>query len=540
MQAFQQYFNDAQLYPLLIMPRDLVAVLGRGTGKGLIQAVRMKTMFELMPRCTLGFVSPSYKKCLTTTLPSMLIHFERWGLKRDLHYCVGRRPPKSLKWPAPLFTPDSWENVISFYSGSVCQIISQDRAGASNGLSLDGLIIDEAKFVDYTKLKDETFQTNRGNEMYFGNCYLHHGMTITCDMPVTKRGSWFLDYEKQMDAELVEVIEGLVYQIWRIEHILMPEHPERHQYYIEKIRKLSGRLNYFRKHCLLYIERSSVQNLAILGEDFIKRMKRELPPLTFATSIMTKRISIAQDGYYGGLREDINLYTAPNDKVINMEAYNAGTINISDCRADADLDPDKPLVIGFDANANINWMVVAQVGDDGKLRILKSFYVKYERKIPQLLDDFLDYYRFHKYKKVIFYYDATFKGQGYAINQDGDLYIYITRYLRNHRWMVREEFIGTPMHYMPRQQLINRMIQGRARHQILINRDNNPDLIICLQAAGVYNNTKDKRDEKTAETDENKLETRTDATDAFDTVCVGVERFPISDISSGGVTSHFG
>lgn len=58
-------------------------------------------------------------------------------------------------------------------------------------MSLDYVIIDEAKFIDYEQLKDETFQANRGNQMYFGNFYMHHGLTITSDMPVTKKAHGF-------------------------------------------------------------------------------------------------------------------------------------------------------------------------------------------------------------------------------------------------------------------------------------------------------------------------------------------------------------
>lgn len=40
-------------------------------------------------------------------------------------------------------------------------------------------------------------------------------MTITSDMPVTKKGSWFLGYRDDMDGELVEAIEGLVHARWK-------------------------------------------------------------------------------------------------------------------------------------------------------------------------------------------------------------------------------------------------------------------------------------------------------------------------------------
>ena len=41
----KQYFNDAQLYPLYMSPRDFVGEMGRGTGKGLIDATRLIQVF---------------------------------------------------------------------------------------------------------------------------------------------------------------------------------------------------------------------------------------------------------------------------------------------------------------------------------------------------------------------------------------------------------------------------------------------------------------------------------------------------------------
>lgn len=541
MEKQKQYYNDAQLFPLLLMPRNFVGVMGRGTGKGMIDATRQIQVFQMMPGSTTGFVSPSYKKCLTTTLPSLLVHWERWGYKRDIHYTVGRRPPKALHWKDPIFTPQNWENVIGFYNGSVCQIITQDREGASNGMSLDHILIDEAKFVDYEKLKNETFQTNRGNEMFFGDCPLHHGLTITCDMPVTKKGSWFLQYEKLMDNELIDLIGGLVYYKWQVKQ-RMAANPQRYAYYQKELEKTDRQLAFFRKQAYLYIERPSIYNLAILGEDFIKRMKRELPPLTFATSIMCKRITIASDGFYGSMREDVNLYTAPNKSKLTLADLGDGKTYENDCRLDADLDPDLPLMIALDVNNNINWLVVGQVHRDGKLRVLKSFYVKYERILDDLLDDFCKYYQYHRTKQVAFFFDHTFKGNGFAINQNDDFYIFISNFLSSHGWFVDEIYIGRAMNHVDKAQLINRMLIGRADHQVLINRDNNEALILSIETAGVYMGKKDKRSEKLAETEEDKLEARTDGSDAFDTLCIGVERHlqPYYCESSGSsVTSYF-
>lgn len=520
----KQYFNDAQLYTLMMNTRDEVIVAGRGLGKGAIQARRLQSCFQGMPGSMGGFVAPSVKRCLTNILPSMLIHLERWGFKRDLHYVVGKKPWKKLHWKSPIFTPANWENTISFYNGSVVNVISQDRSGTSNSMSLDYLIIDEAKFIDFEQLKDETFQANRGNEMYFKDFPLHHGMTITSDMPVTKKGSWFLNYADKVDPELVEVIEGIIFQQWRLRQKLLKNRDQAVKIQA-KIDHLEKELNFFRSKCLLYKEYSSIENLALLGEEFIKRAKRDLPPLTFATSIMCQRIGISADGFYGGMREDVNLYTAPNENVLNLQNLDKDKLP-DDCRMDSDLNPNLPIIIAFDANANINWLVCGQVGTDGKLRVLKSFFVKYERKLPELLDDFMDYYRYHKRKQVIFYYDATFVGNNYALHNN-DFHKEIENTLRRHQWNVRAVYIGQPMKHIMKNELINRMFRGRANHMVLINKDNNPDLLISITSAGIYNGQKDKRGEKLAETEEDKLEGRTDGSDAFDTLCIGVERFPV-------------
>lgn len=523
----KQYFNDGQLYCLYMDTRDEVIVAGRGFGKGAIQARRLQECFQGMPGSMGGFVSPSVKRCLTNILPSMLIHLERWGFKRDLHYIVGKKPWKALHWKSPIFTPANWENTISFYNGSVCNIISQDRPGTSNSMSLDYIIIDEGKFINFEQLKDETFQANRGNEQFFHDFPLHHGMTITSDMPITKKGSWFLNYKEQSDPELIEVIEGLVYARYRAVRQLKAM-PSRSAEIEKKIERIDAKLRYFRSKCLLYKEFSSIQNLALLGEDFIRRAKRDLPPLTFFTSIMCIRIDISADGFYGGMREDVNLYTAPSSKLAlqDIRAEEGGGIP-NDCRQDSDLDPRLPLIISFDANENINWMVCSQVGRDGKLRVLKSFFVKYERKIPELIDDFNDYYQYHKRHQVIFYYDATFLPQNYGTH-NLNIRDTIKHCLKLHEWSIREKYIGKPMSHILKNALINDMFRGRAEHQVLINRDNNPDLLISITSAGVYNGKKDKRGEKLAETEEDKLESRTDGSDAFDTTCIGVEKYPVS------------
>jgi len=524
---FEQYLNDGQAYMLMMMPRDLVAECGRGFGKGPVQAGRLLKASQMMPGCCAAGVFPSVKRGMINIIPSWMVHWENWGLRRDRDYIVGKKPWKALGWKKPIFEPANWENCISFYNGSVCIMISQDRSGTSNSISLDYLALDEAKLLDFEQLKDETFQANRGNQMYFGKCYMHHGMTITSDTAMTKKGSWYFRYEQEMDSSLVRVMEGLVNHIWVLQQ-KMKKHPERAIYYERKIRKEEEQLNFFRSKCLLYCKYTSITNLAVLGKEFVHRMKRELPLLTFLTSIMCIRVGIALDGFYGALRESVNIYTAPNNTVLQLEGLNAEGGIPNDCRTDGDLDPKKPIAIAFDANNLINWLVCGQIGNDDRLRVLKSFFVKYDRKLEEVCEDFIAYYEYHRRHQVIFYYDSTFLGQEYASSKGVSFANIIKSALRRHGWAVREKYIGKPMDHVLKAELINRMFQGHARHQVLINRDNNPDLLISIRSAGVKNGKKDKTGEKLAETEEDRLEARTDGSDAFDTLCIGVERFPVS------------
>ena len=101
--------------------------------------------------------------------------------------------------------------------------------------------------------------------------------------------------------------------------------------------------------------------------------------------------------------------------------------------------------------------------------------------------------------------------------------------------------------------LINQGFAGKQRLMPFFNRQNNDDLILAIQAAGVSRGRngfrKDKGGEKLAESEEDLLELssqrgqssssletmpsaadimqhRTDGTDAFDTLYIGCEKFP--------------
>ena len=544
------YFNKPQRLTQLIGANISVIVAGRRTGKtDSIAAPFVLRNMQRMPGSTGGIVVPTFKHGLTNTLPGLFAAWKRWGFIRGVHYVIGRKPPKTFA--KPIIEPAEYEHVISFYNGSCAVIISQDRPGSSNSLTLSWLLIDEAKFIDYNRLKEETLPANGGIKSHFGKHSCNHSILILSDMPQTQKGSWFLHYKDKMDVEVIRGIEGLIYDIWKLKErmkALKKSGKDVPKALVYQLRHKDKQLNQLRSVATYYKEYSSIENLQLLGENYIRQMKRDLTPLTFQTSILCQRIGIAKDGFYSSMREK-HKYDASNFEYLDQVAQSfyadkqCSMVNgqcSMDSRADRDINPLAPICIGMDYNANINWIVAGQPSGR-RLNVLKSFYVKFERKLPALIDDFCSYYQFHQNKTVVFYYDTTALGSNYAVNEQDFRWVIIHEFER-HGWTVNDVYLGNPMRHDEKYLLINQAFAGKQRLMPFFNRQNNDDLILAIQAAGVTRGRngfhKNKAGEKLAESEEDLLEHRTDGTDAFDTLFIGCEKFPQSQyvsMDAGGV-----
>lgn len=346
-----------------------------------------------------------------------------------------------------------------------------------------------------------------------------------------------------MDKRVIDAIGGGVYEIWRLKQKVLElrkkgiEPPD---YLKGHLRRLDRNINRLRSVATYYREYSSVENVELLGEQYLRDMKRDLTPLTFQTSIMCRKIGIARDGFYSSMKED-HKYNASDFEYLDSFGYEY-IPEAMDSRADRDLDPFAPICIGMDYNANINWIVAGQPDERlGRLNVLKSFYVKFERKIPALVAEFCQYYSHHQEKTVVFYYDTTALGSNYAVNNIDFRYSIISEFER-HGWRVVPVPLGNPMRHDEKYNLINRGFAGKNRLTPYFNRQNNDDLILAIQSAGVERGRngfrKNKSGEKLAESEEDLLEHRTDGTDAFDTLYIGCERRPYSGVSlvdTGGI-----
>lgn len=150
----------------------------------------------------------------------------------------------------------------------------------------------------------------------------------------------------------------------------------------------------------------------------------------------------------------------------------------------------------------------------------------------------LHYYRFHRYKVVIYYYDHT------AISQDGKVdYSYaqelVNAFRAHPEWKIIPIYIGVTPPAKVRYELAGEVF--RREHEkirsIAINRENCGFLLESLRNAQIKKGTsltedyrKNKDDERNLELDQKKT---THKSDAFDTLLVGVCNFDPRTVMSG-------
>lgn len=545
------YFNAAQQRVMFRGCNTTVVVAGRRLGKshGIVAPFILRNV-QRMPGGNHGIICGTFQQALTRTLPGTLAALDSWGYKRNVHYYIGVRPPKSANFPKPKTEPASYDHIMSWYTGSINSIISQDVPGSSNSQTFDSLAMDEAKFLNHQKLNEETFPANGGTRAHFGHIPWHHSMLIVSDMPTTKKGSWFLGYEDKCDPDLIAQIDGTIYEKWRILQRLEDEQKrgiKSKKYLFNEFKLCCRDLAQFQRIAVDYNVFSSIENLQVLGEAYIKQMKRDLPPLVFQTSILSKRVGLLKDGFYNALKETEHYYSAfdnsylQDNSFIQNPNFNFNDAPAPSCLQDGDLDKDSPISIAFDYNANINWLVAGQRSGI-RMKTLKSFFVKYDRKLVELVLDFCDYYRNHRCKEVVYYYDNTALGSNYAVN-DKDFATVIMDTFASKGWSVKGVHIGNPMPHKEKHILINMALKGQQGLYPTFNRENNEDLLLAMEQTGIYQGAngfkKDKRGEKLAESDEDKLENRTDGTDAWDTLWLGMNLFPVDDAFSGTLISSF-
>lgn len=450
---------------------------------------------------------------------------EREDEKLDLEIETGRFKGKTYRWV---------QNELEEYADKVIRYNDLLYNAKKTGHSLRVVSVEEKTIIRAVALK---MLKHEGMFRILPN----HGKKITKNMV-----DMAVNY-KLVTAEDAELI-------YDYEYLITPDEDFEMQMFLRSKKFQDDYLRELRRSAFVVRRASTLENVDVLGEEYIRQMKRDLPPYTFMVSILNVKIKKSNDGFYsnldidhvhGYIPDEIDPLSQANfrtekttgiigGKKITAESYQPDLKELSernDCRMDADCVNDLPLYLAFDYNANINTLVVGQVYQrDGveAVNVIKSFYVKNERKLRELVDDFSHYYAPKRAVKrdVVYFYDATAKqGASYALT-DERFYQAVIKELERNGWNVTAIDMGVPEKHEVKHRIINNGLAGIEYPAIRINQTQNPDLIIALQlcevSIGYQGFRKDKSQEKKAETEDNlPLQQRTDFTDAFDSLYLG-------------------
>jgi hypothetical protein len=450
---------------------------------------------------------------------------EREDEKLDWEIETGRFKGKTYRWV---------QNELEEYADKVIRYNDLLYNAKKTGHSLRVVSVEEKTIIRAVALK---MLKHEGMFRILPN----HGKKITKNMV-----DMAVNY-KLVTAEDAELI-------YDYEYLITPDEDFEMQMFLRSKKFQDDYLRELRRSAFVVRRASTLENVDVLGEEYIRQMKRDLPPYTFMVSILNVKIKKSNDGFYsnldidhvhGYIPDEIDPLSQANfrtekatgiigGKKITAESYQPDLKELSernDCRMDSDCINDLPLYLAFDYNANINTLVVGQVYQrDGveAVNVIKSFYVKNERKLRELVDDFSHYYAPKRAvnRDVVYYYDATAKqGASYALT-DERFYQAVIKELERNGWKVTAIDMGVPEKHEVKHRIINNGLAGIEYPAIRINQPNNPDLIIALQlcevSIGYQGFRKDKSQEKKPETEDNlPLQQRTDFTDAFDSLYLG-------------------
>ncbi|MEO6282181.1 MAG: hypothetical protein ABIN80_23020 [Dyadobacter sp.] len=518
------YWNKPQLMANLIDARIMRLVWGRATGKSAgALAHRFHRCLELMPRSGGINVAESYMQLLDRTMPPIINRWEEMGLKRDVDFWVRRFPPKNIGLKMPYLMPETADHSIFVrvdrYNVSVMRLVSQDRPASSNGMSVDWYGGDEAKLLDKPKLDGEVKPTLRGNKRYFGDCHLHHSEIFTTDMPTTAGGRWIHDFENMVDPAANEYILGLEKILYEI-RIAASKRGKYTNREIHEISQINKELSMVRKDLIFYSEASTLENIDVLGIDFIKDLKRDLPDFLFRTSVLNIRPKQVQNSFYPDLA-DKHFYSSIDYSFVDGQPEKAyGKGNINDCRKDFDLNKSVALEAALDVGGKINNVVFGQEAAM-MISILNAMDVLNPKKISDLAIEVDNYYRYYYKKEIIVYYDHTHKGKNPV--SDKNPIEEFKETLEQLGWTVTLYWVGVTPSFYNRYQLWSLLLGGRPLssaefYQARFNKTNTGKLRVAMDLTefdtkGKHGFEKDKWMEKDKKADQQQAPHYTDAGD---------------------------
>lgn len=425
--------NSFQITAQLLKAKIKYLIAGRATGKSFINGAEVDENVRMMPRGITSVTQDTIGQALTKTLPSTFKYLEMLGYKkydsktRTGDYVVCVKPPSHFYEPFEKVM--SYEHMITFSNGHALYLLSQ-MSGA-RGPNADYNITDEALTIDKTKFDQEAAATNRGNEEMFGflskkPLYKHHGSTFTSSMGYLPEHKWLTEpakyYEDEAGVRIFEVWNKIVnLQLELIRARIDNNTKHAVELWKETLRLRRTITPFVSKDGILFMLSNAFDNVHNIGFKYISNMYQVMDLVTFMIEILNFYIDKVTNCYYQ-IDDRHVYYKADNDDYIRGVAdnteFNWAELQKRHSLYDADCDPNQPLEITPDWGSKISLIEVAQERNFDFVTGLmhrtdnniNEFFVKPDEHadtmINTLMDDFCNYYRYHKRKEVTYTVDT--------------------------------------------------------------------------------------------------------------------------------------
>lgn len=569
------YLNPAQLLAHNFGSKQLSVLAGRGMGKTTFLANRFHGCVVSIPRATGVLAGATIKQIFSILMPNLVKSMEHLGMKEGRDFVRGK-PNAKWKWDKPHSVPRRWENVLSFPNGNVCICISTNSYAPANGLNLSYVLMDEARYANWANYVQSVRPAIRG-EVYAHPGYRRNenpfylSETFISDGGVIKKQQ---EWEEMENTQTEEVNELICEMLAKLKYVQDYDaaHGTAYAQELARSKAFVERIKYLRCQSRVFMRFSSLHNLSILGLEYVRARKRDMPNLLYRVQILGQRATLDKSQrYYPNFNMDVHgylpsqksetdlIYSKYSSKHVSSVDIGAYVIKSeyeapdldelsaigNDCSLDVDVIDDKPLCIAHDFNNNVNTIVTAQEGkmdSVNSLITLSCMFVVNPKMLEDLMEKWHCYYNPHRAHNdtVIFYYDSTAKqGRSYASrlgnNERFTFYGIIHDTLTAHGWKVVMIDLGSPMRHDIKFEFMNSVFSGKERLFPRINSVRCDYLIASLESArttsimGVIHKYKDKEKRTTGEglSTEEILGSNnySDMSDAYDTLVRGMILF---------------
>lgn len=440
--------NAVQAITVLSKARHKMLVCGRGLGKTTLIAEILLLLLRLFPRGKVGLIGMTYYHIKTKSLPVIIKHWEKRGFRKDVHYFVGRKPPKNWKWPEAYMPPQDNTHSIVFFNGFTVEFISMDRPDVARSGNYDFLVGDEAAKIKSDSLESDILPARRGNKDVFGHIPQHLGTLWCTTHALSVEGNWIYKYK-----DLAENDD-----------------------------------NYF------YLEASAMHNIKNLGENYFKDNERMMSKARYDLEILNIRPLVKSDSFYPKFSYEEHTYTP-------IYNYNLLDVNskITDSRKDLDCKPGDMLDISFDFGSRLNCAVVGQSKDEDEYRLIKNFFLPAPQVLSDMVKDIIEYYKHHQ-NKVFKLYGGSDGNRKSDYDSTLSYYDKIVQQLQAAGWKVIPMFDNKEINHKDKYIFFTELYAGTnpALPTIAMNQENFKEGIISLRNAPLKKDVikKDKSSER--------------------------------------------